>query len=610
MASPGDTRNFETNSSSCYNSMNYEFAANAEGQNGSSEEPNPEEAQRGRDRQQGQGCSSICLTAAQGIIEKPMPKEKGEASASAKPSARELPNPGERPARSSIFPASQKVKAPTTEVEAEMEKLVVEITKLGDREVMGDACEEPLSGQRDVFFEEHSLALKLLEKHDSTTEIQKRKERNVVTEYPYSGSDWFAVDESATVTFSQANPVSQGLVSVSDPPSFTTNQVTCQSQFYSGLQHGYACSWTSSPMPSLCPSMGSNAFLARNSGQSYISYASSSILYSHSWPTPLEAPQEGQPQSSHSFYFRSSEPEMEMRMPVKEIPSYPWRQHESFFLPQVPWAESSEGFIDSHCHLDILFSKFFFQGAFSNFRELHSSSFPKKFQGCISDFCNPRTLNNGQWEELLKEDMVWGAFGCHPYFARQYDDIQERKILQSLRHPKAIAFGAIGLDYSDRCTTPALEQRRVFVRQLQLAVSLRMPLVIHCREAENDLLDLLTKYVPHDYKIHRHCFTGSYTDIKPFLNYFPNMSVGFTGAVTYFSAREIRETLKEIPFDRILVESDAPYFLPRGIPRSLCPYSHPGMALYTVHEIARVKGRSLSHTLATLRGNTYRIYNV
>ncbi|XP_057351330.1 putative deoxyribonuclease TATDN2 [Manis pentadactyla] len=612
MASPQDTHNFETNSSGFHNSMNWEFAANAEGQNGNSEELNPEKAQRGWYRQQDQDFSSICVTAVQGIIEKPMPKEKGEAAASAKPSTGELPNPGERPARPSIFPASQKSKVPATEVGAETENLVIELRKLGHQEVMGHHHEQPQSDQRDVFFEP-SLDLTFLEEHDSPAEIQKCKERNLLTEYPYSGRGWSGVDESGRVRFSQAEPVSQGLLSVSKPPSFTTNQVPSQSQFYSGLWHGYACSWTSNPLRSLYPSMGRSAFLARNSDQSCLSYHSSdSTLYSHSWPRPLETPQEGQSNSSHSGNLRSFGPEMEeTRMPFQEIPSYPWRQHASLSLPQVPLAQSSqEGFIDSHCHLDVLYSKLSFKGSFSHFREIYSSSFPKEFQGCISNFCDPRLLSGGLWEEFLKEDMVWGTFGCCPNFARHYNNFLERHILECLRHPKAVGFGKMGLDYSCKCTTPAPQQHMVFARQLQLAVGLKKPLLIYCREAEKDMLFLLKKYVPADYKIHWICFIGSYATIEPFLKYFPNLFLGFTGILTYITAGELREALKEIPLERMLVESGAPFFLPHRVPKSLIQHSHPGLALYTVQEIARVKGQSLSHTLATLRWNTYRIYNV
>ncbi|XP_043916371.1 putative deoxyribonuclease TATDN2 [Protopterus annectens] len=162
------------------------------------------------------------------------------------------------------------------------------------------------------------------------------------------------------------------------------------------------------------------------------------------------------------------------------------------------------GFIDTHCHLDMLYSKLSYQGTFSKFRRIYDSTFPVDFQGCIADFCDPRTLlRNSLWEDLLKEDYVWGAFGCHPHFARYYTPLQERAILQAMKHPKAIAFGEMGLDYSHKCSTVVSKQQKVLETQLQLAVSLNKPLVIHCRDADKDLLEIMKKYVPRDYKIHR-----------------------------------------------------------------------------------------------------------
>ena len=87
-------------------------------------------------------------------------------------------------------------------------------------------------------------------------------------------------------------------------------------------------------------------------------------------------------------------------------------------------------------------------------------------------------------------------------------------------------------------TTPVPEQHQVFERQLKLAVSLKKPLVIHCHEADEDLLDIMKKNVSFDYKIHRHRFIGSYSVIEPLLKYFPNMSVGFTAVLTYSSTWE------------------------------------------------------------------------
>lgn len=120
------------------------------------------------------------------------------------------------------------------------------------------------------------------------------------------------------------------------------------------------------------------------------------------------------------------------------------------------------GFVDTHCHLDMLYGKLGFRGTFGRFRSLHQGSFPAEFQGCIADFCNPRiTEREALWQGLLGEELVWGAFGCHPHFAKEYSDVHERSILAAMRHPKAVAFGEIGLDYSHKNSTSSAKQKEV-----------------------------------------------------------------------------------------------------------------------------------------------------
>ncbi|OCT83321.1 putative deoxyribonuclease TATDN2 [Xenopus laevis] len=269
-----------------------------------------------------------------------------------------------------------------------------------------------------------------------------------------------------------------------------------------------------------------------------------------------------------------------------------------------------DGFIDTHCHLDMLFSKLSFEGSFTELRRKYTTTFPREFQGCIADFCDPGKLHNQQWEHLLEDDMVWGAFGCHPHFAQYFNDKKQEEILKAMRHPKAVAYGEMGLDYSRKCSTQVSVQHEVFEKQLKLAVSMGKPLVIHCRDADEDLLRIMKKCVPRDYKIHRHCFTGDYKVIEPFLTEFPNMAVGFTAVLTYPSALEAREAMKQIPLERLIVETDAPYFLPRQVPKSLCKFSHPGLAMHTVQEIAKTKNLSVKSVLATLLHNTNRLYNL
>lgn len=120
------------------------------------------------------------------------------------------------------------------------------------------------------------------------------------------------------------------------------------------------------------------------------------------------------------------------------------------------------GFIDTHCHLDMLFAKLGYRGSFQSFRRLHRDTFSPEFSGCISDFCNPAIMTrDGLWEALLSEDTVWGAFGCHPHFAQRYSAVQEGNILMALRHPKAVAFGEMGLDYSHKNSCDVRTQKEV-----------------------------------------------------------------------------------------------------------------------------------------------------
>ncbi|CAG5981630.1 unnamed protein product [Menidia menidia] len=275
------------------------------------------------------------------------------------------------------------------------------------------------------------------------------------------------------------------------------------------------------------------------------------------------------------------------------------------------YCDSQAGFIDTHCHLDMLYGKLGYSGTFSSFRKHYKSSFTPEFQGCITDFCNPGIMmKEALWEGLLAEDMVWGAFGCHPHFAKNYSKVQENNILMAMRHPKAVAFGEMGLDYSHKNSTNTPLQKKVFERQLQLAVAMQKPLVIHCRDADDDLLEIMKRCVPREHKIHRHCFTNSYPVIEPFLTEFPNLYVGFTALITYSSATEARNAVRQIPLDRIVLETDAPYFVPRQVGKNVCRFSHPGMGIHTLQELCWLKGEDMATVLNTIRKNTTQLYGI
>lgn len=285
--------------------------------------------------------------------------------------------------------------------------------------------------------------------------------RGMLLELSSSGSDWSDVDDVASVRFSQEEPVLLRPSTVPEPSAFPTDYVMYPAHLYSSPWCDYASYWATNLKASSSSGTVDHTPVQVQADKSNRSLRGdcppSSIVSPEKPSREPKAAKEGQSQSSRFSRFpRNSKDMKEKRTFQEETPARPG------LLPRGQQeAALEEGFIDTHCHLDMLYAKLSFQGTFAKFRKIYSSSFPREFQGCISDFCDPRTLSDGLWEELLKEDLVWGAFGCHPHFARYYSDSQERNLLQALRHPKAVAFGEMGLDYSYKCTTPVPEQHKV-----------------------------------------------------------------------------------------------------------------------------------------------------
>jgi Tat protein secretion system quality control protein TatD with DNase activity len=104
---------------------------------------------------------------------------------------------------------------------------------------------------------------------------------------------------------------------------------------------------------------------------------------------------------------------------------------------------------------------------------------------------------------------------------------------------------------------------KVFKTQLEIAKRKDFPVVIHCRETEQETLELLSKHLEPEHKIHLHCFTGKWSFAKQFLDKFVNLCIGITPLITQSrSSRDLAELFENLPIDRVLLETDAPYFMP------------------------------------------------
>lgn len=233
-----------------------------------------------------------------------------------------------------------------------------------------------------------------------------------------------------------------------------------------------------------------------------------------------------------------------------------------------------------------------------------------KLDGVVNVWCETAELMPGQSEshgQLLSQEGVWGAFGLHPHNAKDWSDELERGLRESLKHPKCVALGECGLDFHYNLS-PHEKQVEVFRTQCAMAVELKLPLIVHSREAEKETVAVLRDVMPKDWRIHIHCFTSSVAMAQELLQLFPeNLFIGFTGVLTFKNSVDVQEVVKSLPLNKILLETDAPFMAPAPHRGKTC---HSGLAWHTAQKICELKGVSTQDGFPQLRENAKKMYGV
>lgn len=181
-----------------------------------------------------------------------------------------------------------------------------------------------------------------------------------------------------------------------------------------------------------------------------------------------------------------------------------------------------------------------------------------------------------------KYDFFYAAVGIHPEYADKFDDDLLKQIENLTKNSKVKAIGEIGLDYHYDENPPREIQKKVFIKQMELAEKLNLPVIIHDRDAHGDTLNIIKKFP--NVKGEIHCFSGSVEFARECLKL--GYYLGFTGVVTFKNAKKVIEVVKEVPLDKMLVETDCPYMAPvpeRG-KRNRSEYIE-----YIINKIAEIK---------------------
>ena len=199
-------------------------------------------------------------------------------------------------------------------------------------------------------------------------------------------------------------------------------------------------------------------------------------------------------------------------------------------------------------------------------------------------------------------ENIYAAVGVHPHDATEIDATAINKLKEMLKHPKVVALGEIGLDYY-RNLSPKDIQRNAFRQQIRLALEANKPIVVHDREAHAEVIEILKEENAQTIGGVLHCFSGDLEMAKECLEL--GFYLSFTGTITYPKNTAIREIIKQIPIDKMLIETDCPYLSPQKFRGKR---NEPAYVRYTAEKLAEIKGLSLIDVARVTSRNCYDLF--
>lgn len=199
---------------------------------------------------------------------------------------------------------------------------------------------------------------------------------------------------------------------------------------------------------------------------------------------------------------------------------------------------------------------------------------------------------------------VFAAVGVHPHDAKEADAGSVEAVARLLEHPRVVAAGEVGLDYY-RDHSPRDVQQEVFRTFIRLHLKARKPIMIHCRDAYEDLLKILAEEAPPPYDGVMHCFSSGKEMMERFtaLGFY----ISFAGQVTYKKSADLREAFRCCPEDRLLMETDAPYLAPQAFRGRR---NEPAFLVETAKAVAGLRGISGEELGRQAAANARRLFRL
>jgi len=237
--------------------------------------------------------------------------------------------------------------------------------------------------------------------------------------------------------------------------------------------------------------------------------------------------------------------------------------------------------IDTHCHLtfdDLV-------------RDIESVIARSKAAGvtCWLTIGTDPQQNRKAIELADRFENMYAAIGMHPHDAKDVTAETLSQLKELALNEKVVAIGETGLDYHYNHSLHK-DQRRVFAEHLKIAAELDLPVIIHCRKAFDETMEVLDNHAGQVEKIVFHCFSGSAEQARIVLDY--GFYISFTGVVTFKNAELTRQAAKIVPVDRLMLETDCPYMSPEPMRKQ--KINEPALMLHTAKYLAELKGMDLA----------------
>ena len=252
--------------------------------------------------------------------------------------------------------------------------------------------------------------------------------------------------------------------------------------------------------------------------------------------------------------------------------------------------------IDIHCHLD-----------FPDFDKDREDVIKRTLGEGLGIINVGADFKSSQKSVELSEKygMIWAATGAHPHDVEEDFDIDKYRELAG--HPKVVAIGECGLDIS-RIKSGELrvrnKQTEIFNKQIELALELNKPLMIHCRGAHEEVLRILGEYKKNsELRGNIHFFSGNWEQARKYLDL--GFMLSFTGVITF--ARDYDEVIKKVPIDKIMVETDAPFVAPVPWRGKRC---EPIFVKETAQKVAEIKGLSFEEVAGQTTKNAIKLFGL